>query len=145
MLGASLGTSSITIFVESGVGIGVGGRSGLTAVFCSIFMLLFLPLGPLLFYVPVEATTGALLWVGLQLIPKWKDAMHFRKVEIISIFVMLFLVAWTFSLDKAMLFGFAVYIVGKVISGEKKDVSPYLVFSTLMLLIGSVLTLINHN
>lgn len=142
MLGAGLGTSSITVYVESGVGIGVGGRSGMTAIVCSVFMLLFLPLAPVLNLVPVEATTGALLWVGLQLMPKWKDAKQFHGVEIISVLVMLVLVAFTFSLDKAMLFGFVTYIVGKIIAGELKEINPYLIVSALLLLIGAVLTFI---
>lgn len=142
MLGAGLGTSSITVYVESGVGIGIGGRSGMTAIVCSLFMLLFLPLAPVLNLVPVEATTGALLWVGLQLMPKWKDAKQFQAVEIISILVMLSLVAFAFSLDKAMLFGFLTYIVGKIITGKQKEINPYLIVSAALLLIGAVLTFI---
>jgi xanthine/uracil/vitamin C permease (AzgA family) len=90
--------------------------------------------------VPVEATTGALLWVGLQLMPKWKDAKQFHWVEIISIVVMLALVAFTFSLDKAMLFGFLVYIVGKLIVGQKSEISNYLIISTVLLLVGGILS-----
>lgn len=142
MLGAGLGTSSITVYVESGVGIGVGGRTGMTAVICSLFMLLFLPLAPVLNFVPVEATTGALLWVGLQLMPKWKEIKQFHWVETLSILVMLTLVAFTFSLDKAMLFGFVTFILGKIIVGEKKDINPYLIVSALLLLVGAILTLI---
>ena len=143
MLGAAIGTSSITVYVESGVGIGVGGRSGMTAIVCSVFMLLFLPLAPLLNLIPVEATTGALLWVGLQLMPRWEKAKLFHWVDIVSIFVMLVLVAVTFSLDKAMLFGFVTYIAGKIIAGERTDISPYLIISSILLIIGAVLTFVN--
>ena len=142
MFGAGVGTSSITVYVESGVGIGVGGRSGMTAIVCAAFMLLFLPLAPVLNLVPVEATTGALLWVGLQLMPKWKDVRQFHWVEVISVLVMLVLVAVTFSLDKAMLFGFTAYIVGKIIAGERKEINPYLIVSAALLLIGAILTFI---
>lgn len=142
MLGAGLGTSSLTVYVESGVGIGVGGRTGMTAIVCSVFMLLFLPLAPILNLVPVEATTGALLLVGLQLMPKWKDAKKFQAVEVVSILVMLTMVAFTFSLDKAMLFGFITYIIGKIIAGKQKEINPYLVVSAAMLLIGAILTFI---
>jgi AGZA family xanthine/uracil permease-like MFS transporter len=142
MLGAGLGTSSITVYVESGVGIGMGGRSGMTAIVCAIFMLFFLPLAPMLNLVPVEATTGALLWVGLQLMPKWKDAKQFTWVEIVSVLVMLLLVAFTFSLDKAMLFGFITYLIGKLITGERKEINPYLLISAIFLLAGAILTYI---
>lgn len=140
MLGAGLGTSSITVYVESGVGIGVGGRSGMTAVVCSIFMLLFLALAPLINLVPVEATTGALLWVGLLLMPKWKVLKQFHWVEFFSVLIMLVLVAFTFSLDKAMLFGFLVYIIGKICTGKKSEISIYLIISTVLLLVGGVLS-----
>lgn len=142
MLGAGLGTSSITVFVESGVGIGVGGRTGMTAIVCAIFMLLFLPLAPVLNLVPVEATTGALLWVGLQLMPKWKEVKKSQVVETVSIIVMLVLVAFTFSLDKAMLWGFLTYITGQIATGKWKEINPYLAVSVILLLIGAVLTFV---
>ncbi|MCF8387971.1 MAG: NCS2 family permease, partial [Bacteroidales bacterium] len=46
ILGSAMGTTSVTTYVESGVGIGVGGRTGLTAVICAILMFLFIPLAP---------------------------------------------------------------------------------------------------
>jgi len=58
VVGSVLGTSNVTTYVESAVGIGEGGRSGLTAVVTGVLMLLFLVLTPLVNLVPVVATTG---------------------------------------------------------------------------------------
>ncbi len=140
MLGSGLGTSSITVYVESGVGIRAGGRSGFTAIICSFFMLLFLPLAPLLNFIPVEATTGALFLVGLQMLPKWQESIHFNWIEITSIIVMIIIVAFTFALDRSMLFGFSTYILGSVFSSNKYILNPYLIFSTILLLLGIILT-----
>ena len=72
--------------------------------------------------------------------PKWKVLKQFHWVEIISVLIMLVLVAFTFSLDKAMLFGFLVYIIGKVFTGQKSEISIYLIISTVLLLVGGILS-----
>lgn len=64
-LGAILGTSTVTTYVESGSGIAEGGRTGLTALVTGSFFLLALFLSPLFLLVPGAATTGALVMVGV--------------------------------------------------------------------------------
>jgi len=141
-IGSTLGTTSIVAFVESGVGIGVGGRTGLTAVFCGILMLLFIPLAPLVNLVPVIATTGALLWVGLKLLPQKNEFVKMNLIEKLAIILMIITTFATFSLDKAMLLGFLIYIIGCIIKGNLKDISPYLIISTLIILISVVLSIV---
>lgn len=68
--GALLGTSSIITYVESAVGIGMGGRTGIVAIVCGILMLVSLFFTPLISLVPVEATAGILVYVGYLLLPK---------------------------------------------------------------------------
>ena len=97
--GAAVGTTSLTTFVESGVGIGVGGRTGLTALVCGALMLATLFAVPLLQFVPVEATTGALMLVGLKLFPAEKRSGWWLAL-LCAATVML-----TFSLDKALAVG----------------------------------------
>ena len=64
MLGAALGTSTNTAYIESAAGVEEGGRTGLTAIFVGLFFLLALFLAPLAQTVPLYATAPALLFVA---------------------------------------------------------------------------------
>jgi AGZA family xanthine/uracil permease-like MFS transporter len=139
--GAGLGTTSLTTYVESGVGIGEGGRTGLVAVVCGLLMLSIFVLTPLVNLVPVIATTGALFWVGIMLFPSKEELKKYRAVDIVTILVMVVGVIWTFSLDRAMLLGFLVFIAGSVLTGRTKEIDKYTIISTVLLLIGAYLSL----
>ncbi len=134
--GAALGTTSIITYVESAVGIGEGGRTGLTAIVCGILMLLFLVLTPLVALVPVIATTGALLWVGITLFPSGKELETYHGIEIVTMLLMIATVIYTFAIDKALLVGFLAYIIGSVATKKTKEIDIYMVISTVLLLIG---------
>ena len=128
-------TSNITTYVESAVGIGEGGRTGLTAVTTGILMLLFLLLTPLVNLVPVIATTGALFYVGYTLFPRKEELLKYRWFDIVSVLAMVITTILTFGLDKSMLIGFGLYIVFQIFSGKWKQVNPYLLGSTILLLL----------
>ena len=131
VFGAGLGTSNLITYVESAVGIGEGGRTGLVAVVCAILMSLFLFLTPVINLVPVVATTGALFFVGLSLFP-WKDIKS-GIIESTPLLIMVLVTIWTFGLDKAMFAGFASFIFLKLIKVQFKEINAYLVASTLLL------------
>ena len=140
VVGSALGTTSITTFVESGIGIKVGGRTGITAITCGILMLLFIPLAPLVKLVPVIATTGALLWVGIKIFPEVKELKAITKTELITIAIMMIVTVMTFALDKAMLIGFSFYIMRLLIVGNKKKINVYLIMSVILILIATLLS-----
>ena len=140
VLGASLGTSNLITYVESAVGIGEGGRTGLTAIACAILMSMFLLLTPLINLIPVVATTGALFFVGASLMPKIEELNTYHRTDICSIFAMILITIWTFSLDKAMFAGFATFIAGLALSKRINQINVYLVISTLILLASLVLS-----
>ena len=64
MLGAALGTSTTTAYIESAAGVEEGGRTGLTALVVAAFFLLSLFLAPLAQTVPLYATAPALIFVA---------------------------------------------------------------------------------
>ncbi len=133
VLGASLGTSNLITYVESAVGIGEGGRTGLVAVVCAILMSLFLFLTPLLNFVPALAATGALFFVGLTLLP-WKESnKQYDLAEWASVLITIAVTIWTFGLDKAMFAGFASFVILKSAVGKFREINMYLVVSTLLL------------
>ena len=142
IVGAGLGTTSLTTYVESGVGIAEGGRTGFTALVVALLMLLFLPLTPLLNLIPLIATTGALFWVGLQLFPSREELKTYDKLDIFTVLVMIAVTILTFAIDKALLAGFLIYMAGLVVKGKTKDIDLFMVVSTVLLIVGLVLSLI---
>lgn len=136
MFGALSGTTSITTYVESGVGIGLGGRTGLSALVCSLFMFATFLLAPLLHFIPLIATTGALFFVGIKLFPPLEELKSFTKVDIVAMVAMQVVVIAFFSIDRAMLLGFLVYLA---VNLAREKVNPYLIASTLLLVVGLVL------
>ncbi len=134
VVGAVTGTSNLITYVESAVGIGEGGRTGLVAVFVAILMSLFIFLTPLVNLIPVVATTGALFFVGAMLFP-WRDIKNYAWIDIIAVLTMIVVTIWTFGLDKAMFAGFAAFVVLFILTGKWKKLNPYLIGSTLILLL----------
>jgi len=136
-VGALVGTSSIITFVESSIGIAIGGRTGIVAVVCGILMILSLIFTPLVGLVPVEATAGILLYVGYLIIrDTWEEkelTNFFYAVAILMAIISLL----TFSLDKAMLLGFFAYSFKQVYTDKK--INWYLAGSTLLIALGVIL------
>jgi len=135
-----LGTTSIITYVESAVGIAEGGRTGFTAVVCAVLMLLFIVLTPLVNLVPLIATTGALFWVGIHLFPSQSELKEYSKLDIATVAIMIIGVILTFSIDRALLFGFLIYIAGLVFGNRYKEISKFMVISTILLLIGFLIS-----
>ena len=132
-----MGTTSITTYVESAIGIAAGGRTGLTAIIAGTLMFSGLLLLPYMQYLPVVATTGSLVFVGYKLIPKIEILKQYSKLDFIVSIVMALLAITTFSLDLAMIVGFSAYIVVQLI--KEKKMNWFLFVSLVALLIGRVL------
>lgn len=140
--GALVGTTSLTTYVESGVGIAEGGRTGLTAIVCAVLMLLFIPLAPVVNFVPVIATTGALFWVGIMLTPRPSELFEYELTDLIAVIGMVIVTIFTFAIDRALLFGFIVYLLQMLWRGKGKSVDAYLLVSTVLLMVGFVCSLL---
>jgi len=136
-LGAALGTTSMIAYVESAVGIGMGARTGLAAVVCALLMLGCFLAAPFLHYVPITATTGALVYVGIRLCPGLDHLRRLSAVDLLVLAIMPLCVIATFAIDRAMLAGFTVYLVSALFA--KRRVNVFLVGSVLLLATGLVL------
>lgn len=133
VIGAVTGTSNLITYVESAVGIGEGGRTGLVAVVVAVLMSLFLFLIPLINLIPVVATTGALFFVGLMLFPSLRDLKSYTWTDIVAVVAMIVVTIWTFGLDKAMFAGFLTFVVLFILRGKWREVNVYLAGSTVLL------------
>lgn len=72
-IGALLGTSNVTTYIESSAGISAGGRTGLTAVVAAIFMLLAIFAAPIANAVPIEVNAGVLLVIGVCMMKNYRE------------------------------------------------------------------------
>ena len=73
VVGAALGTSPVTSYVESAAGVSSGGRTGLTSVFVALCFLLALFFTPLMKVIPLMATTPALIMVGILMMDSFRQ------------------------------------------------------------------------
>ncbi|MCI0552502.1 MAG: hypothetical protein L0287_16250, partial [Anaerolineae bacterium] len=139
VIGATTGTSNLITFVESAVGIGEGGRTGLVAIVVAVLIASFLLLIPLINLIPVVATTGALLFVGFTLLPNRDALKEYSWVDMIAVALMVIVTIWTFGLAQAMFAGFAAFVVLFAVQGQWDKLNPYLVGSTVLLLLSIIL------
>ena len=122
VLGALMGTSAISAYVESSSGVSVGGRTGLTSIVVGILFLLTIFLAPLTAIVPAYATAGALVYVGILMASslirvEWSDL-----TEATPAFMTAVIMPFTYSITEGIAFGFISYCIMKTLSGKIKQI-----------------------
>ncbi len=122
-VGAVLGTSTVTTFVESASGIAEGGRTGLTALTTAGLFLLALFLSPLFLLVPSAATTGALVLVGVFMLGAIQEIDLSDMSEALPCFVTMLTMVLTYNIAEGMALGLISYTVVKILSGRYKEVN----------------------
>lgn len=125
VLGACLGTSTVTSYVESSAGVANGGRTGLTAVTTAVLFIVALFFSPIFLAIPSFATTPALVWVGLLMIGAVKK-MHFDGdiADVVGGFLALIIMPFTYSIANGIMFGILTWVILKVLTGKIKDIPP---------------------
>lgn len=123
-VGAILGTSTVTTFVESASGVADGGRTGLTALSTTAMFALALFLSPLFIMIPAAATAPALILVGLFMMSPVKDINFDDFTEALPAFLTIIMMPLTYSISEGIVFGILSFILLKLLTGKQKDVSP---------------------
>jgi len=126
MMGAVLGTSTTTAFVESAAGIEQGGRTGLTAVVTAGWFLLGLIFIPLIAVVPAYATAPALILVGFFMVREIKSIDFGDFENGIPAFIIITMIALSYSISTGLAFGFISYVVLKGINRKWVEIKPAL-------------------
>ncbi len=121
--GAFLGTSTVTTFVESASGVAEGGRTGLTALSTGLMFGLALILAPLFGMIPGSATAPALILVGLFMMSPIQEIDFDDYTEGIPAFLTIIMMPFAYSIAEGIVFGMVSYVVLKLLSGKRKDVS----------------------
>lgn len=122
-LGAMLGTSTISTYVESASGVSEGGRSGLTAFVTSICFILAIFLAPFFLSIPAAATAPILILVGLMMItPISKiDLTDYR--EAIPAFLCILFMPLAYSISDGIILGVLSYVAINLCTGHYKKLT----------------------
>ena len=122
-VGAMLGTSTVTTYVESASGVAEGGRTGLTALSTGIMFGLALFFAPLFSLIPSAATAPALVIVGLFMMSSVTKMEFDDMTEAIPAFLTIIMMPFAYSIAEGIVFGMVSYVLIKALTGKFKDIS----------------------
>lgn len=122
--GSVLGTSTLTAYVESATGIGLGGRTGLTAIVTGITFLLSIIFAPVVLSLFTSSvTTSALVIVGILMIIQLKDVNWNNLVVASSTFITIIMMLLTYSISLGIAWGFLVYAITSLATNERENLN----------------------
>lgn len=141
-VGAMLGTSTTTTFVESASGVAEGGRTGLTAVVAAILFGLSLFLSPIFLAIPSFATAPALVVVGFLMLTSITKINFDDFTEAIPAYVAIIAMPFMYSISEGIAMGVISYVVINVVTGKMKEkkISP-LMYVLAVLFVGKYIML----
>ena len=123
-VGACLGTSTITTFVESSSGIAEGGRTGLTSVVSGLLFILALFFSPVFLAIPSFATAPALIVVGFFMMQSVAKINGSDMLEAIPAFICIFAMPFMYSISEGISFGVISFVVLNAVAGKAKKITP---------------------
>ena len=125
VFGAAIGTSTVTSFVESTSGVGVGGRTGLTAITTGVLFALSIFISPILLSAITNAVTApALIVVGVMMAQQLRGIEWENMIYAISTFITVISMILTYSISNGIAFGFIAYAISMLAAGKAKKVHP---------------------
>ena len=122
VVGACLGTSTVTSFVESSSGVAAGARTGLASVVTALLFLVALFLSPLFALVPAAATAPALIFVGFLMMRSVMGIDFADISEGIPAFITIMVMPFSYSISKGITFGIISYVLCKVVARKTKQI-----------------------
>ena len=129
-VGACLGVSTVTTYVESSTGVAAGGRTGWTAVTSGVLFLIAMFFSPIFIAIPSCATAPALIYVGYLMLGAVKNIEFEDITEGVPAFLTIAMMPLTYSIGDGLTIGVLVYVIINVLynlifakENEKKKVS----------------------
>lgn len=122
-VGALLGTSTVTTYVESASGVTEGGRTGMTAFSTAVLFLIALFIAPIFIMIPDAATAAALFLVGMFMMSPIKEIEFSEYSEAIPAFFTIIMMPLSYSIAEGIVFGMTSYVLLKLLSGKHKEIS----------------------
>jgi AGZA family xanthine/uracil permease-like MFS transporter len=140
VVGACLGTSTVTSYVESSAGVAAGGRTGLASVVTGLLFFVSLILAPVFTAIPGFATTPAMLYVGLLMLSSIKKVDFSSDVaDTIGAFLAIIMMPFTYSIANGIMFGMLAWVILKLLIGKAKEISGVMWVSVALFVIYIVL------
>ena len=125
VVGACLGTSTVTSYVESSAGVAAGGRTGLTALTTAVLFVAAIFFYPIFTAIPSFATAPALVFVGLLMMSAVKNmAFEGDMADAVGGFVAIVMMPFTYSIANGIMFGMLSWVALKVLTHKAKDIHP---------------------
>lgn len=140
-VGAVLGVSTVTTYVESSTGVAAGGRTGWTSVFAGILFLLAMFFSPIFVAIPSCATAPALMYVGYLMLESVKNIDFSDITEGVPAFLIIALMPLTYSIGDGLTIGVLSYVFINLIYNlickkeDRKKVSWVMVVLAIIFLI----------
>lgn len=133
IVGACLGTSTVTSYVESASGVAQGGRTGLTSVTTAVLFIVALFFAPVFLAIPGFATAPALMYVGFLMMSAIKD-MDFESdvAGAIGGYLAVVMMPFTYSIAHGIMFGILSFVIIKVFTNKIKDIHIVMWISALL-------------
>lgn len=126
-VGAWIGTSTVTTYIESTVGIQEGARTGLSNVVVGMLFLLSCFIAPLAGIIPSAATSPALIIVGVYMMGNTAKIDWSSLEQAVPAFFTIAIMPFSYSISNGIGFGFISYIIVKAFIGKAKEV-PLLMY-----------------
>lgn len=126
-VGAILGTSTVTTYVESASGVAEGGKTGLTSLTTAALFLIALFFAPLFTMVPAAATAPALVLVGFFMMSPILHINFDDYSESVPAFITILMMPLAYSIAEGIVFGMLSYVLLKLLTGKYKDISPVMI------------------
>ena len=125
-IGAVMGTSTITTFVESASGVSSGGRTGLTALVAGLLFLLSTLFAPLFTTIPSFATAPALIMVGFLMVSSVTEIRFDddNLGEAIPAYIAIIAMPLFYSISEGISLGIISYVILNAVTGKAKKISP---------------------
>jgi len=123
IIGAVLGTSTTTSYIESAAGIEAGGRTGLTALTVAGLFLATLLFAPVATAIPGYATAPALVFVACLMARALRDIAWDDATETIPAVITALATPFTFSIATGIGLGFIVYVIVKLAAGRMREIA----------------------
>lgn len=134
-VGALLGTSTISTYVESASGVNAGGRSGLTAFTTALCFALSLFLSPLFLSIPSQATAAALVLVGVMMMADIRRIDFQDYLSAIPCFVCIIFMPLAYSISDGILLGMITWVLIHLLSGHYRSLNVGIVILSILFIL----------
>lgn len=137
-IGALVGTSNTTTYIESASGISAGGRTGLTSVVVAVMFILCIPFANVFGMVPGVATAPALIVVGVLMAEAFASIKWANLEESLPAFMTVIIMAFAYNISYGIAAGFIFYCLIKICKGAAKEVHPIIYGATALFILNFI-------